>query len=180
MGFLSNLRAAGTTSTAALFIEKRLSLVLAAELPGFSGDTRKLSKTLVLDLWSSIPALAQQRANPKAVLVAAAALANGIRNFDAKGRRDLSDKLFPCLRILLENDVKKAVDIAWLSPIDGELFDLAHSVFEAPKPIFEKGLFDEPAREDAPEPHHSPAPTKEQFAGSSARVSATLPDNLIV
>jgi hypothetical protein len=133
MGFWSNLQAASTTSNAASFIDKYMQAATAAGLWARPpGGTRKMAEHLVMSLWSSTPALAQQTAKPKAVLVAAAALAHGIQHFDSQGKRDISEKLFPCLRALLADSVPKHADLARLAPIDSQLFDLATSVLEPP------------------------------------------------
>lgn len=137
MGFWSNVGAAMTTNNAVAYVENSLK---AHELPG---DTQKLAHHLVMDLWASIPALADQSAKPtKAVLVAAAALANGIRYFDAHDKRYLADKLFPCLNTLLTTAVRKQVDLSRLSSIDSQLLEIAHSVFDKPKTAVSNELTD--------------------------------------
>ena len=81
-----------------------------------------MSESLVLELWGSIPALAQQSLKPTSVLVAVAALAHDIRRFDAMGKHDFSERLLPSLRTLMALEVHK-LDVAQFTSVDarGEL-----------------------------------------------------------
>ncbi|MBO0987565.1 hypothetical protein INR38_18885 [Delftia sp. SD018] len=128
MGFFSNLRAARDTGFAVEFVKKQLDL--EASLSAFHGNTKELAHSLVIDLWSKTPELAQQKASPKSVLLAAAALAHGVKLLDGAGKKDVADFLFRCLRASLSMDVIKLVDSTNLSPIDAKLWNIATSVFE--------------------------------------------------
>lgn len=131
MGFFSNLKAAGTVSTATQFVRRHLEVESACGT--FKGDPKVVAEKLVLALWADVPGLADQTEKPKSVLVAAAAIANGIKHFDASGNRTLGQVLFRCLGTLLQYDVHKLVDVGTLSPIDSRLWDLAHAPFENPQ-----------------------------------------------
>jgi hypothetical protein len=176
MGFWSNLRAASVTSTAAALIDKNLKAAQADGMPAPSGDTRKLSEALVMELWGSIPALAQQKAKPQVALVAVAAVAHGIRHLDASGKREFSERLVPCLRTFLAFDCPKLVNVARLAPIDIELFAIARSVFEARKPILPKEFSEEVARESKPNLRHEGESWKKHLADPSFRRLPSMPD----
>jgi hypothetical protein len=128
MGFFSNLKAASTVSTATQFARKHLEVEAACGT--FKGDAKAVAEKLVLAVWQDVPGLADQTAKPTAVLVAAAALANGVKHFDATGNKALAQAFFRCLGTLLQYDVHKLVDATMLSPIDSRLWDIAHSPFD--------------------------------------------------
>jgi hypothetical protein len=132
VGFFSNLRATGTISVAASFIDKHLSL--QADIGRFGVDSRKFAERLVMALWASIPVLANQSANPKAVLVAAAAMAKGIRDADKSGNKQMGDMLHSALQMLILHDVRRLVPIGRAVGIDSDLYDLACAIFEEDKP----------------------------------------------
>lgn len=133
MGLWSKVRAEFATGSASHHIDKWMRAALAAGDPAPTGiDTRKLGEALVVQLRSNLPALQRIDATPKPLLLAAAALAYGIRQCDAQDKRATSDRLFPSLRIGFTHEVCK-LDIATFTALDSELFQLAGSVFEEPE-----------------------------------------------
>jgi hypothetical protein len=128
MGFFANLKAASTVTLATQFVRKHLEL--QRDLGSFHGDVKDTADKLVLALWSDIPSLKEQREKPNATLLAAASLSNGAKHFDSVGNRALGDTLIGALKTLLQHDVHKLVNIERLSPIDSQLWDLAHAPFE--------------------------------------------------
>jgi hypothetical protein len=134
MGFWSNLRAEFATGSASHHIDKWMKAALAAGDAAPTGlDTRKLGEALVVQLRANLPAIQQSNATPKPMLLAAAALAYGIRQCDTQGKRAMSDRLLPSLRIGLTHEVCK-LDITTFTALDSELFQLAGSVFDASEP----------------------------------------------
>jgi hypothetical protein len=124
MGFLSNLTAAWKFGQSAEFIQKYLEVENVTGM--YKGDPKATSEKLVLALWADHPDLMG-----KPMLVAAAALANGIKHFDSTGQRAVADSFFRCLQNLLIQDVRLAMDVTVLRGPDKELADMAYAALES-------------------------------------------------
>lgn len=128
MGLFANLRSAGTIAAASAFISKHLRAQVVAGR--FRGDPGKSGEAMVLALWSSLPELASGAAKPKAVLLAAGALAKAVREADLKGNQELGNVLHSALQMLWLADMRTLVDIERIAGIDAALFELAGAVME--------------------------------------------------
>lgn len=188
MGLWSKVRAEFATRSASHYIAKWMNTALATDDLAPTGDLRKLGEALVVQLRANVPALQQSSANPRPVIIAAAALAYGVRYFDSIGRRAMSDRLFPSLRIGMTYEVCK-LDVAEFSEVEGELFDLAGSVFDKPVPdtsSISAALRDiieaHDEHKEPPRTHSQPNPTgatiapwKAQFFDRSFLVGPSVP-----
>jgi hypothetical protein len=124
VGFFSNLTAAWKIGQSAQFIQKYLEVENALGM--FKGDPKDTSQKLVLALWADRPEL---KGSP--MLVAAGALANGIKHFDGKRNKSLADVLFRCLQNILEHDVHPAMDVTLLRGADKALAEMAYAAFKS-------------------------------------------------
>jgi hypothetical protein len=124
MGFLSNMSAAWKLGRSTAFIQKYLEVENVTGM--YKGDPRSTSAKLVLALWADHPEL-----KGKPMLVAAGALANGIKHFDSTGQIAVADAFFRCLQNLLQHDVQRTVDVTMLRGPDKELADMAYAAFDS-------------------------------------------------
>ena len=97
MGMWSKLRTVTAEVRAATYIDKHMKAAVAAGLWAIPGNTWKVAEGLVTAWREGNSALAANCADIKPVLLAAAALAHGIRHFNAAGRPERACPEF-CVR----------------------------------------------------------------------------------
>jgi hypothetical protein len=124
MGFLAKMGAAWKLGQSAEFIQKYLEVENVTGM--YKGDPKRTSEKLVLALWADHPEL-----TGKPMLVAAGALANGIKHFDSSGDRAVADAFFRCLKNLLQHDVQRTMDVTMLRGPDKQLADMAYAAFDS-------------------------------------------------
>jgi hypothetical protein len=124
MGFLANMGAAWKLGQSAEFIQKYLEVENVTGM--YKGDPRRTSEALVRALWADHPDL-----TGKPMLVAAGALAKGVKHFDSTGQKAVADSFFRCLQNLLQYDVQRTMDVTMLRGPDKQLADIAYAAFES-------------------------------------------------
>ncbi|SFN24149.1 hypothetical protein [Variovorax sp. OV329] len=126
MRFLNKFRAAEAIALAAELIDRNLQLLAGAN-PIAVGSKGK-GAALVMDLWRTIPKVADGPEKPAPVLLAAGALAKAIRESELDGDGQKCDVLHGTLQLLWISDLGRSLDARRLSGIDKRLFDSALSV----------------------------------------------------
>jgi hypothetical protein len=138
-----NFRAARQISLATLLIQKQLDVQKG--LGSFRGDARHLAKTLVMATWKENPTLRNVDEIPRAAVLAAAAMANGVKDLDRLANKPLAEMVRDCLQGYLAHIFPVLVmDVERLRGVDRVLLAQAYMPFDGipPKPLRLGKLFE--------------------------------------
>lgn len=122
------LRAAQKMGLAAGLIQQLLEVESVCGT--FKGDTKEGANRIVLAFWAKIPELREVQELPRAATLAAAAMAQGIKDLDSVGNKREADMLFRCHGSFMQHVFPSLVmEPQRLRGVDRKLLDIAYAAF---------------------------------------------------